>query len=522
VTDGAATPADGGLREYVRVLRRHKLLVLQAVVLVPLIAFGLSRLQDARYEASADVLVSHQNLANSLNGIEDPVAAEEADRLLVTQALLAGTDAVASRTVRAAGVPDLTVAEFLDSSSVMPRRDSDVLRFRVEAAGPEVARVLAAEYARQFTRYRLQLDTQSLTRARLQVAARIRRLRAAGPRASNPLYQTLVEREQQLHTMEALQTSNATPLGLTRTVEQVQPRTVRNVLLGLVLGAVLGIALAFLRNALDTRIRSLDEIEDHLRVPLLGRVPRPSTSLGPNRIVMLEDPATADAEGYWMLRATLEFAAGERAAKSILIASALEGEGKSTTASNLALALARVGRRVALVDLDLRGPTLHRFFGLSTRPGVTDVALGRVPVEEALIDIPVTGRGDPDLGGRALSVLPAGSREHNPGELVGSGRALDVIASLQDRFDFVIVDSPPFLRISDPMSLARDLDGLVLIVRLDRTSRPVLREVERVLAASRVEPLGYVLTGGEPETAYGYGYGTEEEEHEATDLAAVR
>ena len=151
---------------------------------------------------------------------------------------------------------------------------------------------------------------------------------------------------------------------------------------------MLGLGLAFLFEALDTRIRSAAEVARRLGLPLLARIPAPRKKLQrADNLVMVAEPSSGSAEAFRVLRTNLEFARLDSDVRSILVTSAVEPEGKSTTAANLAVALARAGRRVVLVDLDLRRPYVDRFFRLFREPGITDVALGEVSLDEALTTI---------------------------------------------------------------------------------------------------------------------------------------
>src|SRR5262249_8910325 len=159
----------------------------------------------------------------------------------------------------------------------------------------------------------------------------------------------------------------------------VQPRPVRNGIIGFALGALLGIAFAFLREALDTRVRSASEVAARLGVPLLGRVPAPPRAIRTSdKLVIVEEPAGSRSEPFRVLRTNLQFVDIDRGSRVIMVTSALSGEGKSTTAANLAVALAQAGKHVVLVDLDLRRPFIDRFFSLTGQPGLTSVALGTV------------------------------------------------------------------------------------------------------------------------------------------------
>jgi succinoglycan biosynthesis transport protein ExoP len=498
------------LRDYVRILARHKWVIALSVVLVPTAAVLLTLRQTPLYEASAEVLLSRQNLVATLTGTEDPQAFQQAERVAETQAQLAQVPDVASRTLEAVAGADMTVDEFQSASGVEARRGADLLTFTVTHEIPRLAEALASEYARQFTQYRLELDTRALALARKEVETRLAELDAIGDTTST-LATSLADKAQQLRTMEALQTSNAFVVRSAGLATQVRPLPVRNGLLAAVLGIVLGIVLAFVWEALDTRVRSAEEIGARLGLPLLARLPGPGRRLrNKHSLVMLADPGGTDAESVRILRTNLEFANLERDARTIMITSAVEGEGKSTTIANLAIAYARAGQRVALVDLDLRRPFVGVFFGLENRPGVTDVALGRIELDRALVPVEISRPGGGE-NGRAvlgeLEVLPSGPLPPDAGEFVGTRALGAILRSLRDRFDLVFVDAPPMLKIGDPLTLSGRVDALVVVSRLKIVRRGMLAELSRVLATSPAAKLGFVVTDAGAEDGYGHSYG---------------
>jgi succinoglycan biosynthesis transport protein ExoP len=510
---GAPQHDGSALREYLRVLRRRKWIVAFGAVVVPLVAVLLSLRQQPLYEATADVLLKHQNLAAGLTGIQDFSAVyEDAGRIADTQAKLASTPMVAERTLRAVRVnaPDEVPAAFYVSADP----SSDVLQFRVTYSDPELAVRLVAEYARQYIEYRRELDTAALVSAKSEIRGRIEQLEAGGFQ-NDRIYERLVETEQQLRTMEALQTSNASLVRSPTDATQIQPQPVRNGVLGLAFGLVFAVGLAFLREALDTRVRSAAEISERLGLPLLGRIPEPPRSVRENhRLVMFENPSGVHAEAFRIVRTNLEFVNLERGARTIMVTSALEKEGKSTTVANLAVALARAGRRVVLVDLDLRRPLLARFFKVKDRPGLTDVALGHADLEEALTPVAIDSVNYDDAAGNGrqgtpvdavLELLPSGPVPPDPGEFIGAGILAGIIADLRARADVVLFDTPPVLRVGDPMVLSGHVDALIIVSRLRIIRRPALNELKRVLDGSPASKLGFVLTGAELEEGYGYG-----------------
>ncbi len=491
------------LLDYVAVLRRRWLLIASATVLVAGIAFIVSTQESKVYRASAEVLLNRQDLGSALTGTPDPSLSTDPVRLAQTQVGLARLPEVARRAVAKAGVQGRSRWDLLSHSSVHTNVDSDILTFNVDDGDPSVAARLATAYAHAFTEYRLELATDTFRNARLELE---RRLAALGRDRSSPLYRSLTEKIQQLRTMELLQD----PSQVVKAAEgaaKVRPTPKRNAVIGALFGVLLGGALAFLWEAFDKRVRSEREIQERLGLPLLGSLPPPARHRG-GRVAMLADPASPEAEAVRKLRINLEFANLDLNARAILVSSAMPQEGKSTTAANIAVALARGGHDVALLDLDLRQPTLAPMFELPARIGVTDVALGRATLEQALVPV-VLGRpvvtsmanGRGGLG--TLSVLPAGTLPANPGEFVATDALARVIAEVRMRHEFVIVDAPPMCVVGDAMALSAHLDAIVAVARLGSVDRPMLEEFARELAAVGAPKLGLVLTGADSKLGYG-------------------
>jgi succinoglycan biosynthesis transport protein ExoP len=506
-------PEGSSLQHYLAVLRRAKWLVVLAVVVVPAVAVALSLLQTPEYQASAEVLLSRQSLAAVLSNLPDQTLSSDPARLAQTQADLAQVPEVAARAIKRARIKNLTPAEFLDRAGVSAKSDADLLVFTFKDRYPAIAAGLATLYARAYIGYRAELDTAAITRARRGLQVRIARLNAAGDQSS-ALYASLAEKEQQLATMEALQTANASLVKPAQNAKKIRPRPVRNGIFGLVLGVLLGIALAFLREALDTRIRSPQVVARRLGLPILAQIPPPPRTLrNSGGLAMLEGPETLYAEPFRILRTSLDLIDPDRPSKTIMVTSAVEGEGKSTTIANLAVASARAGREVILVDLDFRHPYLRTFFPDVGPQGLTDVVVGRLTLGEALrpVMIGATGQG-PASNGKArhtatLRVLSTGTLPPNPGEFIGSEAIDRVLADLRERADLVLIDSAPILGIGDSLALASKVDAVLLVTRLNLLRRPMLADLERALARTQAKPLGLAVTGAGVAETYGYAYG---------------
>lgn len=495
------------LRDYLRILRRRKWAVIAGALIAPAVAVALTLREPTLYQASAEVLINPVGLGATLSGVDDP-AELDLPRFLETQAQLARLPEVAQGAVEAVGIPDRTGSDLLGASTVTLSEDSgDVLTFTVTDENPKLATALATEYARQFVVHRTDLDKRALVGARESVERRMADLEAVGETDSS-LYGRLAEKNDQLLTLEALYTPRAELIRAATGAGQLPTHVMRNGVLGFMLGLLSAVGLAFLLDALDSRVRTAEEVSDRLHLRLLGRLPRPPRRLlRSRRLVMLVEPGSPYAEPYRMLRTSLEFVPlGQRhdwaarrdvagSAYRIMITSAVEREGKSTTIGNLAVALARSGRRVLLVDLDCHRPSVHGFFDVDPQPGLMDVVVGSSSLREAV-------RNVPDEPG--LRVLPVGSLPPHPSDIALTAGLEQVLEQIQSEADIVLIDGPPLLRVGDAMALTRYVDGLLVVANLNTARARMLDELSRVLDACPAARLGLIVTDADLESGYEY------------------
>ncbi|MCM3501410.1 polysaccharide biosynthesis tyrosine autokinase [Microbacterium sp. P26] len=281
-----------------------------------------------------------------------------------------------------------------------------------------------------------------------------------------------------------------------------------NLLLGLALGAGAGIILAIIRTIIDTRIHTAASVESILSAPILGGIPfDPDASKRP--LIVQESPRDPRSEAFRRARTALQFVNLDGRAPVYVVTSANPGEGKSTTSANLALALAEDGSSVALVDADMRKPRTAQIFGIEGGAGLSTVLAGAAPLSALL---------QPYGSGR-LFVLPAGAQPPNPAELVGSPTMEATLDTLRQAFDYVIVDCPPVLPVTDAAVLARFATGAILVAASGSTRKPQLADAAKALAAADVRLLGVILTKlptRGPDT-YGYGAYTYGMTHQPTD-----
>jgi succinoglycan biosynthesis transport protein ExoP len=506
------------LSDYVGVLRRRIWIVVVAVVVAVGAAYFVSSRETPAYKATAQVQVG----ANSLTQILSP-GSKPSSSVIATEVANAAANAhttpYAQRALTAARVTALTLAQLLTETNIAASTSSTFVTFSVTDRFPSRAITLATAYAETFVAASNRQAVAGIPHKIAQLNVQIKNLNAqiatvsaqtghqsAAAGLITQLGAVIKLKGQYQSAYASLSNGNAVTQKAT-SASKVRPTTTKNLAMGLGLGIVIGLVLISLAEALDTRIRRSDEISERLGLPLLTRIPIPPRSLRKTgSLGMLDDEGGLQSEAYRKLRINLDFANLSIKARTIMITSATEQEGKSTTVANLAIALARAGRRVVLVDLDLRKPFIDHFFDLTGRPGLTDVALGNVTLDQALWSIPFPGS---DAGPRSgsLYVLPSGPMPPNPADLIESAVVSEVLLDLAERADVVLLDSAPLLPVSDGVVLSNKVDAMLVVVRGSTIKRPMLSELQRVLAACPCAKLGYVLTGAEEGEGYGYGYG---------------
>lgn len=337
---------------------------------------------------------------------------------------------------------------------------------------------------------------------------------------SNAVAASLAERVPEL---EPEAGDGASPIRLTQ-VREAQPalrpsspNVPLNLGLGTVVGLVIGISAAALRSRLDTRVRTSRDAEEITGAPGIGAIAFDAKAKERPLIVHV-DPLSPRAESFRALRTNLQFLdMGGRS--SFVITSSIPSEGKSTTTINLAIALADAGKRVALIDADLRKPKVAEYLGIEGGAGLTDVLIGRAQVNDVMLS----------WGGRSLYVLPAGKIPPNPSELLGSARMGTLISTLEEDFDVVLCDAPPLLPVTDAAILARVTSGALMVISAGKTTRHQLTLATEALGTVGAKLAGFVMsmvpTRGPDSyySAYGYGYGyTYRESTEITGKAARR
>jgi capsular exopolysaccharide synthesis family protein len=335
------------------------------------------------------------------------------------------------------------------------------------------------------------------------------------------LYQDLYNRLEEANIAAGVKSSGISVVDPARTPSHLSsPILKRDVVFGLLGGLALGLLIAILLHFLDRSLRTTGAIEAVSAYPLLGLIPDFTASKGNKspwrfwskaekvdsnliRTAWVEgDPKSQIAEAYRQIRTSILLSSADTNPRVLLFTSALSGDGKSTTAYNLAAAFAKQASKVVIIDADMRRPSLANLIGLNGKAGLSTLLYTDTPIDDVL-------QRHPQI--ENLSVITSGLVPPSPSEMVGSERFARVIADLRERFDYVIIDAPPALLVTDPVLIARHVDGTIAVIRSGKITAAILKRLWSTLAKPGTPILGYILNGydarDEQYGYYGYGYG---------------
>lgn len=307
------------------------------------------------------------------------------------------------------------------------------------------------------------------------------------------LYDSLLQRFKEVGAAGDVRSNNITIVDRAQGGYRFKPNLFKNLTLGLLMGLLLGVLLAFVLEFLDDSLKTPEDIEEKLRLSVLGIIPK----LGPKDSIatMSSDPRSSFSEAYRSVRTALQFATEHGVPRSLLITSASPGEGKSTSALALARNLAQLGKRVLLIDGDLRNPSLHKTLGLNAEVGLSNLLSGSSTLANAV----------QDTEDEHLKVMLAGPLPPNPAELLSGSKFISMLTIAAERFDHVVIDGPPVLGLADALVLANSVESTMLVVTSGKTKINTAQAALKRLLAARARVIGAVLTKYDAKTA-GYGY----------------
>lgn len=509
----------GTLRDYLRVLRNARTAIIAVTLLGAAIAAGLSLSQETEYVATASVTFQEENRSNAEAGLAAvqtqtaaQLAAEGAATLLSNDVLRRARERLESRR---------TIAELRAMLATSVDAASTLVAVQATASEPQFAAALANEVARSAVTIRQDTDRARYERTAESVERQYERLRGEGESdddRTDLARGSLLDRIATLRTLSV----NATPARVAEAASvpssPASPQPIRSTVFGGLIGLMLGIGLAFVRDTLDRRLRDSSEIQETLDLPVVGSV-RVEALGNAAYVANGRGPMTdQDVESFRILRTNIEFLDVDRPIKSVLVTSPLPQEGKSTVAASLAAANAAAGKRTLLVECDLRRPCLSGRLSVNRSPGLSDYLAGQagpadivqvVALSEA--GISANGRnGDAHTPAEAdagkLAVIAAGSQSIRPAELLGSQRFRTFLEEIADAYEAVVIDTPPLLSVSDTLEIVPLVDGVLLCIRADQTTRDQARAVKGALAHLPERTTAIVVTGLKPGREHDYGY----------------
>ncbi|MRS11511.1 MAG: polysaccharide biosynthesis tyrosine autokinase [Actinobacteria bacterium] len=512
------------LRDYLNVIRARKWVIIQAVVIVTLTAMIASLLQSPVYEGETKVLISEKGSAADIFGSLGLDISSQPERAMQTQVQLMQVRPLLENTIRKLdlGTTPEKLAARVEFSAV---GQTNIVKIVAKDGDSQVAADIANTLGEEFVVWSRDYKREAINAAADEVETRLeaakseildlgREIQARGK--SDELsaelaiatgnYTTLATKLEELRIQSQLEVGSGRIVSPAVVAAQpVEPSPMRNTVLGLAVGLVFGLGMAFLYEYLDNTIKNSDEAEKLLGVPVLGIIPAEKYEKDERRRAsILTNPSSAAAEAYRVLRNNLDFINFQHDIKTLLVTSAAPAEGKSTVAANLAAGMAQAGKKVVLVACDFRKPTTQQFFGVKNIIGLADVLTGSHTLKSAL-QKPVESLD--------LLVLTSGKMPPNPSELLGSTRMKELFEEIEEWADWIVIDTPPLLAVADGAAVARYADGVLLVTQAASSTREAVKKAGEMLESAGGRMIGSVVwgldaTGVRASYAYGYGRGS--------------
>ncbi|CAN5138290.1 polysaccharide biosynthesis tyrosine autokinase [soil metagenome] len=456
------------LSQYTQALRAHWKLIWASVLVGVWLGGVATLLIPPTYEATSKLFVSTSG--NELNSVQGNVVAQS--RVVSYSELLVG-EQFARRVVDTLGL-NTAPGDLIGQIETSIRPDSQLLGITVTDESPEQAQLIANTMAEEFVVLVSDLETPAATTSTDSATGT-----TVTTTPTAPVKVTVVQ-----------------TAGLTDT--PIAPNPLLNLPLGAAVGLLIGLLLAMLRHVLDNTVKSGKQVEELTGAAAVGGVLY-DPEMASRPLISQFTAHSGTGEAYRQIRTNLQYVSVDKPPRVLVVTSSVSGEGKTTTAINLAMVLAHSGQRVALVEADLRRPRITRYMQMVGGAGLTNVLAGNADLAELL----------QPWGDGKLSVLAAGPHPPNPSELLGSEHMGHLLAELRDSHDYVIIDAPPLLPVTDAAVLAVLADGAVIVTRYGSTKREQLRAAAGTLHAIGARVVGTVLNMVAPDGGgdYGYGYG---------------
>lgn len=509
---------DLDLHQLIRIIRRRWWIIALLCVVAASSAYVTSNRQTPLYEATAVMVIN----PGALVGSNEYSSLQDSQRLAATYVNLVNTHPMRDRVETALGLDEVDPERV--STTIVG--DSLLINITVTDESPETAAQMADSFVTEFQGYITDQNAERIGQSRTavdsqieylnqQVASIDEQIAAAGDGDISALQgqrQELMGMISQLESdaarseMQAASSSAFIEMVDPAQIPESQssPRTLQNTALGAIVGIMLAVGIIALLEYLDNTVKEHTNIQELTHAPLLSSIPENSgIERGSRQVYTIADTKSGSAEAVSLLRTNITFAGISDPIKSIAITSSVASEGKSTVAANLAVAFAKGGKSVVIIDADLRKPTQHRIFGVDNHFGVTNyVTDSSSDWEELSHRVALPG----------LTLIPSGPIPPNPAEMVASQRFRNLVEQLESRFDIVIIDNPPLLQASDGLMLGTFTDGILLVTEFGRTRVDALKSASALINQSGTRLLGIVVNRAKASASNYYGgyYGTDE------------
>ena len=493
-----------GIEQMMGIFRRRVPVILLCVLIAAGAAYWLSKQQTKKYTTAA-LLVFNDNQANQQAAGLQAVAGSDQQAQQSTNVKLVEFGDMAEKTAillshSKTATPlerSLTGEDIESDLSISAQGESNIVGVSATATSPALAANIANTYVNQFV-YEQQNSNHAYYASALKLVEK--QLKALTPKQKVSTAGLALEgRAQSLGVLAELKSGTVQVTKAAKVpTSPSSPKVSRTTILGGLGGLIVGLVLAFLLERIDRRIREPKDLEAIYGLPLLGVVPeskalsRSARRGGDARTVL----PPGEAESFQLIRAHLRYFNVDRQVHTLLVASAAPGDGKTTIARHLAAAAARVGSRVLLLEADLRRPTLAQRLDVRSGPGLADVLIGAVLLNDAIQTVDLEAPSDTSAGGRAFDALVAGAAlPPNPGELIESRAMETVLERTKSTYDLVVIDTPPLTAVSDAFPLLGKVDGVVIVGRVGRNRRDVAERLHETLAGAGAPLLGVIANG---------------------------
>jgi tyrosine-protein kinase Etk/Wzc len=314
---------------------------------------------------------------------------------------------------------------------------------------------------------------------------------------SSELYKMLLQKYEETRIQEAMNVGNVRIVEEATLPEKpIRPKKLQNMLVAIVVGLMAGVGAAMFLEYLDDSIQTTEDAEEAVQLTTLGIIPW-LRAKDAAQLITMTDPRSPASESYRTLRTNIKFLSADSALRTLTITSAGPEEGKSTTIANLGVSFAQAGKRVLIVDTDMRKPTIHTIFELTNTNGLSSILAGESTFAQAVNPTPQDG----------LHVLTCGPLPPNPAELLESQRMTNLIEEMKSQYDLILFDAPPIIAVTDASILASRLDGLILLLGVNKVTRKAARHALQLLGRAKVKVWGMVVRGVRPDNdGYYYSY----------------